>query len=62
MSGETSYNELHEKVIKLEMLIGLTDNADGQVDVMTQIHGINTELTDYHVTVDNQLDGLVTFI
>ncbi|PHU23140.1 hypothetical protein BC332_08247 [Capsicum chinense] len=48
MSGETSYNELHEKVIKLEMLIGLTDNADGQVDVIVKVTA-----EEFNITVDN---------
>lgn len=31
------------------------------VDVMTQIHKVNTKLIDYHAIIDIQLSGFVTF-
>lgn len=52
---------MHEEVARLETLVCLTDDANILIDVMTQIHDINTELTDYHVVVGSQLAGLVTF-
>lgn len=48
MPGGSNYNELHEKVARIEILINLKDDSVELVDVMTQIHGVNIELVVYH--------------
>lgn len=60
MPGGSNYNELHEKVARIEILINLKDDSVELVDVMTQIHGVNIELVVYHAA-GRQLDGLVYF-
>ncbi|KAK4359623.1 hypothetical protein RND71_021852 [Anisodus tanguticus] len=46
MAGGSSNTELRGRIERLEALVGLTDDADSLVDILSQIHGINTELVD----------------
>lgn len=61
MTGRNSYKELHEKVAWLEVMLSLSDDDEGLVDVLTQIKGINTMLQTYRGNVDGQLTELLAF-
>lgn len=61
MARESNYKLLLEKVALLEAMIGLIDDANKLVEVLTQVHGINRELESYQIVVYRQLADLVTF-
>lgn len=61
MAGGNSYNDLREKVARLEAILGLTDDDGNMVAVLTQIQNINDAMQAYRGTVDVQLTDLLGF-
>ncbi|KAK4364656.1 hypothetical protein RND71_016014 [Anisodus tanguticus] len=55
MTGGSSTNELQKKEARLEALVGMTDNTDDLVDLLTQIHNGRQELNNLRDMVAAQL-------
>ena len=61
MTGGNSYNDLREKVARLEVILGMTDDDGEMVVVLTQIQNINATMLAYRGTVDGQLTEFLGF-